>query len=47
MILAVKREGPEDAAEAAAVRAQIAEIKAFYGIRQHSLETLLTLPQPA
>jgi len=47
MILAVKREAPGEAAEAAAVRAQIAEIKAFYGIRQHSLETLLALPQPA
>jgi hypothetical protein len=49
MILAVKREvpdGDDDTEAKSAVRAQIAEIKAFYGIRQHSLETLLALPQP-
>jgi SAM-dependent methyltransferase len=40
MILAVKRGLPAPAAHAA-LQAQIAEIKAFYGIREHCLETLL------
>lgn len=39
MILAVRR-GPPAAARAAALRAQVQEIKAFYGIREHALETL-------
>jgi len=38
MILAVKRSQPKPADE---VLAQIREIKAFYGIREHCLETLL------
>lgn len=40
MILAVRR-GPPSAARAEALRAQVREIKAFYGIREHALETLL------
>jgi len=40
MILAVRREAPSPAARAA-LDAQIADIKAFYGIREHCLETLL------
>lgn len=40
MILAVKRSAPRDNSE---VRKQIAEIKAFYGIREHALEGLLAL----
>ena len=39
MILAVKRAVPKDNAE---VLGQIREIKAFYGIREHCLETLMT-----
>jgi hypothetical protein len=38
MILAVKRQQPLDVKT---VRAQIDEIKAFYGVREHCLETLL------
>jgi hypothetical protein len=38
MILAVRRRRP---LERAAIAAQIAAIKAFYGIRAHTLETLL------
>jgi SAM-dependent methyltransferase len=38
MILAVRRRRPVDRA---AIEAQIAAIKAFYGIRSHTLETLL------
>jgi hypothetical protein len=38
MILAVKRAKPRDNAE---VLAQIREIKAFYGIREQALESLL------
>ncbi|HVL07637.1 MAG TPA: SAM-dependent methyltransferase [Burkholderiaceae bacterium] len=38
MILAVRRARPQDAAP---VLAQIEEVKAFYGIREHCLETLL------
>ena len=38
MILAVRRAVPKDNAE---VLAQIREIKAFYGIREHCLETLM------
>ena len=38
MILAVRR---ERALDRAAVQAQIREIKSFYGIREHCLETLL------
>ena len=38
MILAVRRRRPVDRA---AIEAQIAAIKAFYGIRAHTLETLL------
>jgi hypothetical protein len=40
MILAVRR-GERPAAERASLQAQIADIKAFYGIREHCLETLL------
>ena len=43
MILALRRpEGrPGEAARRATARAQIAEIKAFYGLREHCLESLL------
>ncbi len=53
MILAVKR---PRRADRAAIEAQIREIKAFYGVREHCLETLLAgdpaagprdIPQPA
>ena len=40
MILAVKRREPAAAAQALAL-AQVQELKAFYGIRDHCLETLL------
>ncbi|HMC14592.1 MAG TPA: SAM-dependent methyltransferase [Albitalea sp.] len=43
MILAVKR-APPSAAQRAALQVQIAEIKAFYGIEEQCLETLLTPP---
>lgn len=45
MILAVRRKGPQDTPQAlrrrADVLAQIDEIKRFYGVEQHCLETLL------
>src|SRR4029077_13930869 len=41
MILAVKRRQPLSAARQAALLAEIAEVKAFYGIQEHCLETLL------
>ncbi|MEK8031011.1 SAM-dependent methyltransferase [Ideonella sp. DXS29W] len=41
MILAVKRRQPLPAARQAALLAQIAEIKSFYGIQEHCLESLL------
>jgi len=45
MILAVRRAGPQDTPQAlkrrADVLAQIEELKRFYGIREHCLETLL------
>ncbi len=45
MILAVRRQGRQDTPQAlrrrADVLAQIAELKQFYGIREHCLETLL------
>ena len=48
MILAVRRNGRQDTPQAerrrADVLAQIAELKAFYGIREHCLETLLAEP---
>ena len=48
MILAVRRQGRQDTPQAerrrADVLAQIAELKAFYGIREHCLETLLAEP---
>ncbi|CAN7584289.1 class I SAM-dependent methyltransferase [Rhizobacter sp. LjRoot28] len=44
MILAVKRAVPRDNAQ---VLEQIREVKAFYGIREHCLETLMGLPAPA
>ncbi|WP_374675265.1 SAM-dependent methyltransferase [Ideonella sp.] len=47
MILAVRRRQPLPAARQRALQAQIAEIKAFYGIREHALETLLAEPAPA
>jgi methyltransferase family protein len=43
MILAVKRSAPRDNAE---VLKQIAEIKSFYGIREHALERLLAADAP-
>jgi hypothetical protein len=42
MILAVRRRQPLPAARQAALLAEIAEVKAFYGIQEHCLETLLT-----
>jgi len=49
MILAVRRPAgqPGEAAHRAAVRQQIAEIKAFYGIREHCLESLLASNPPS
>ncbi|MBI5269095.1 MAG: SAM-dependent methyltransferase [Burkholderiales bacterium] len=47
MILAVRRRQPLPAPRQRALLAQIAEIKAFYGIREHALETLLAEPAPA
>ena len=51
MILAVRRPGRTDTPQAlrrrADVLAQIAELKAFYGIREHCLETLLAAPAEA
>jgi hypothetical protein len=48
MILAVRRGGRQDTPQAlrrrADVLAQIAELKQFYGIREHCLETLLAAP---
>jgi hypothetical protein len=41
MILAVRRRQPLTAARQQALRDEIAAIKAFYGIREHCLETLL------
>lgn len=41
MILAVKRDPALDAGTLAALREQIRDIKAFYGIREHCLETLI------
>ena len=41
MILAVKRRQPLPAARQQALQAEIAQIKAFYGIQEHCLETLL------
>jgi hypothetical protein len=47
MILAVRRRQPLPAARQAALLAQIAEIKAFYGIREHCLESLLLQAEPS
>jgi hypothetical protein len=51
MILAVRRQGRQDTPQAlrrrADVLAQIAELKRFYGIREHCLETLLAAPAGA
>ena len=51
MILAVRRGGRQDTPQAlrrqADVLAQIAELKQFYGIREHCLETLLAAPAQA
>jgi hypothetical protein len=51
MILAVRRQGRQDTPQAqrrrADVLAQIAELKLFYGIREHCLETLLAEPAAA
>jgi Methyltransferase domain len=51
MILAVRRTGRQDTPQAlrrkADVLAQIAELKQFYGIREHCLETLLAAPSEA
>lgn len=48
MILAVRRQGAQDTPQAQRRRddvlAQIAELKRFYGIREHCLETLLAEP---
>ncbi|HEV8689810.1 MAG TPA: SAM-dependent methyltransferase [Ideonella sp.] len=42
MILAIKRRQPLPAARQAALLAEIAEVKAFYGIQEHCLEMLLS-----
>ena len=44
MILAIRRARPrhDEAAHRAQVGAQIAQIKAFYGLQEHCLETLLS-----
>ena len=51
MILAVRRQGRQDTPQAVRRRedvlAQIAELKEFYGIREHCLETLLAEPVAA
>ena len=51
MILAVRRKGRQDTPQAqrrrADVLAQITELKQFYGIREHCLETLLAAAEPA
>ena len=51
MILAVRRQGRQDTPQALRRRtdvlAQIAELKQFYGIREHCLETLLAAPAEA
>ena len=48
MILAVRRQGAQDTPQARRRRddvlAQVAELKRFYGIREHCLETLLAEP---
>ncbi|GAA0744151.1 SAM-dependent methyltransferase [Ideonella azotifigens] len=43
MILAARRQdsGPAEDARRAAARQQVAELKAFYGVREHCLETML------
>ena len=50
MILAVRRQGRQDTPQAlkrrADVLAQIAQLKQFYGIREHCLETLLASSAP-
>ena len=40
MVLAVRRAQPLPAAQQAVLRAQVAELKAFYGVREHYLESL-------
>lgn len=51
MVLAVRRDPPPGAAQQAALRAQVAELKAFYGVREQYLESLFDAeagtPQPA
>ena len=53
MVLAVRRAQPLAAAQQAALRAQVAELKAFYGVREQYLESLfdaddgLLSPPPA
>ena len=47
MVLAVKRAGPLPAAQRLALRAQVAALKAHYGVRQQYLETLLDADPPA
>ena len=44
MILAVRKEAPLHAERRAELQRQIAEIKAFYGVREQCLETLLCEP---
>jgi hypothetical protein len=40
MVLAVRRAQPLPAAQQAALRAQVTELKAFYGVREQYLESL-------
>jgi hypothetical protein len=41
MVLAVRRRQPLPAAQQQALRAQVAELKAFYGVQAQTLERLL------
>jgi len=47
MILATRRARPPSAEARAALRRQIDELKAFYGVRDHCLETLLARDRAA
>ncbi|MFO1339581.1 MAG: SAM-dependent methyltransferase [Burkholderiaceae bacterium] len=47
MILAVRRRRPLPAARRAAIEAQVDQVMAFYGIREHCLRTLLRQAEPA
>jgi hypothetical protein len=44
MVLAVRRRQPLPAAQQQALRAQVSELKAFYGVQNQTLEQLLFTP---